>query len=108
MRAGVRSHGSGAISASRRSLLLGAGAAAGAALAGAATAATGSAFDSAPPTVKRPKPQQAWDERKGFVPMQLVRLRPSDISPAAVFLASDALVTGAEYEVTGGDSAKSL
>jgi hypothetical protein len=34
----------------------------------------------------------------------------SDISPAAVFLASDAanMVTGAEYEVTGGDSAKDI
>ena len=35
-------------------------------------------------------------------------LQPDDISPVAVFLASDAanLVTGAEYEVTAGDSAK--
>jgi hypothetical protein len=33
-----------------------------------------------------------------------------DISPAAVFLAFDAanMVTGAEYEVTGGDSAKDV
>jgi hypothetical protein len=35
-------------------------------------------------------------------------LQPDDISLVAVLLASDAanLVTGAEYEVTGGDSAK--
>jgi hypothetical protein len=35
-------------------------------------------------------------------------LQSDDISPAAVFLASDAanMVTGAEYEVTAGDSAK--
>ena len=35
---------------------------------------------------------------------------PIDISPVAVFLASDAaaLVTGAEYEVTAGDSAKDI
>jgi hypothetical protein len=37
-------------------------------------------------------------------------LQPDDISPAAVFLASDAaaMVTCAECEVTGGDSAKEL
>jgi NAD(P)-dependent dehydrogenase (short-subunit alcohol dehydrogenase family) len=37
-------------------------------------------------------------------------LQPDDISPAAVFLASDAanMVTGAEYGVTGGDSAKDI
>jgi hypothetical protein len=36
-------------------------------------------------------------------------LRPS-MQPAAVFLASDGanMVTGAEYEVTGGDSAKDI
>jgi hypothetical protein len=33
-----------------------------------------------------------------------------DISPVAVFLASDAaaMITGAEYEVTAGDSAKDI
>ena len=38
------------------------------------------------------------------------RMGAEDISPAAVFLASDAaaMVTGAEYEVTGGDSAKDV
>jgi len=57
-----------------------------------------------------PTPQQAWDERKPTVPMQVGWLQPEDISPVAVFLASDAaaMVTGAEYEVTGGDSAKDV
>ncbi len=61
----------------------------------------------APPDVT---PQQAWDERKPTVPMQVGWLQPEDIAPVAVFLASDAaeMVTGAEYEVTGGDSAKDI
>jgi NAD(P)-dependent dehydrogenase (short-subunit alcohol dehydrogenase family) len=44
------------------------------------------------------------------VPMKVGWLQPDDISPVAVFLASDAaaMVTGAEYEVTGGDSAKNI
>jgi NAD(P)-dependent dehydrogenase (short-subunit alcohol dehydrogenase family) len=57
-----------------------------------------------------PTPQQAWDIRAATVPLRVGWLQPDDISPAAVFLASDAanMVTGAEYEVTGGDSAKSV
>jgi NAD(P)-dependent dehydrogenase (short-subunit alcohol dehydrogenase family) len=57
-----------------------------------------------------PTPQQAWDVRAPTVPLRVGWLQPDDISPAAVFLASDAanMVTGAEYEVTGGDSAKSV
>jgi NAD(P)-dependent dehydrogenase (short-subunit alcohol dehydrogenase family) len=57
-----------------------------------------------------PTPQQAWDIRAATVPLRVGWLQPDDISPAAVFLASDAanMVTGAEYEVTGGDSAKSI
>ena len=57
-----------------------------------------------------PTPQQAWDNRAPTVPMKVGWLQPDDISPAAVFLASDAanMVTGAEYEVTGGDSAKDI
>jgi NAD(P)-dependent dehydrogenase (short-subunit alcohol dehydrogenase family) len=57
-----------------------------------------------------PTPQQAWDVRAATVPLRVGWLQPDDISPAAVFLASDAanMVTGAEYEVTGGDSAKSV
>ena len=59
---------------------------------------------------KPPTPQQAWDVRAPTVPLKVGWLQPDDISPAAVFLASDAaaMVTGAEYEVTGGDSAKDI
>jgi len=59
---------------------------------------------------ERPTPQQAWDVRAPTVPLKVGWLQPDDISPAAVFLASDAaaMVTGAEYEVTGGDSAKDI
>jgi NAD(P)-dependent dehydrogenase (short-subunit alcohol dehydrogenase family) len=44
------------------------------------------------------------------VPLRVGWLQPDDISPAAVFLASDAanIVTSAEYEVTGGDSAREV
>ncbi|MBW0004068.1 MAG: mycofactocin-coupled SDR family oxidoreductase [Hyphomicrobiales bacterium] len=59
---------------------------------------------------ENPTPQEAWDVRAPTVPLKIGWLQPDDISPVAVFLASDAanLVTGAEYEVTGGDSAKSV
>ncbi len=59
---------------------------------------------------ENPTPQEAWDNRAPTVPMRVGWLQPDDISPAAVFLASDAaaMVTGAEYEVTGGDSAKDI
>jgi hypothetical protein len=62
------------------------------------------------PAPERPSPQEAWDVRAPTVPLRVGWLQPDDISPAAVFLASDAanMVTGAEYEVTGGDSAKSV
>ncbi len=57
-----------------------------------------------------PTPQQAWDVRAPTVPLKVGWLQPDDISPVAVFLASDAaaMVTGAEYQVTGGDSAKDV
>jgi NAD(P)-dependent dehydrogenase (short-subunit alcohol dehydrogenase family) len=60
--------------------------------------------------VEHPTPQEAWDNRAPTVPLKVGWLQPDDISPAAVFLASDAanMVTGAEYEVTGGDSAKDI
>jgi NAD(P)-dependent dehydrogenase (short-subunit alcohol dehydrogenase family) len=59
---------------------------------------------------ENPTPQQAWDTRAPTVPLKVGWLQPDDISPVAVFLASDAsaMVTGAEYEVTGGDSAKDI
>jgi NAD(P)-dependent dehydrogenase (short-subunit alcohol dehydrogenase family) len=57
-----------------------------------------------------PSPQEAWDVRAPTVPLKVGWLQPDDISAVAVFLASDAanMVTGAEYEVTGGDSAKDV
>ncbi|MHC2252754.1 NAD(P)-dependent dehydrogenase (short-subunit alcohol dehydrogenase family) [Bradyrhizobium embrapense] len=60
--------------------------------------------------VEHSTPQQAWDSRAPTVPLKVGWLQPDDISPAAVFLASDAanMVTGADYEVTGGDSAKDI
>lgn len=62
------------------------------------------------PKKAHPSPQEAWDVRAPTVPLKVGWLQPDDISPAAVFLASDAanMVTGAEYEVTGGDSAKDI
>ena len=53
---------------------------------------------------ERPTPQQAWDTRAPTVPLKVGWLQPDDISPVAVFLASDAaaMVTGADYEVTAG------
>lgn len=59
---------------------------------------------------ENPTPQQAWDTRAPTVPLKVGWLQPDDISPMAVFLASDAanMVTGAEFEVTGGDSAKDV
>jgi NAD(P)-dependent dehydrogenase (short-subunit alcohol dehydrogenase family) len=55
-----------------------------------------------------PTAQETWDARAPTVPLQVGWLQPEDISPVAVFLASDAaaLVTGAEFAVTGGDAAK--
>jgi NAD(P)-dependent dehydrogenase (short-subunit alcohol dehydrogenase family) len=60
--------------------------------------------------IESPTPQQAWDIRAPTVPLKVGWLQPDDISPVAVFLASDAAaqVTGAEYQVTGGDSAKDV
>jgi NAD(P)-dependent dehydrogenase (short-subunit alcohol dehydrogenase family) len=57
-----------------------------------------------------PTPQQAWDVRAPTVALKVGWLQPDDMSPAAVVLASDAaaMVTGAEYEVTGGDGAKDI
>ncbi len=69
-----------------------------------------SAGETTPSAGQNPTAQQAWDIRAPTVPMKVGWLQPDDISPAAVFLASDAaaLVTGAEYEVTAGDSAKDV
>jgi hypothetical protein len=42
------------------------------------------------------------------VALRVAWLKPEDISPMAVFLASDggAMASGANYEITGGDSAQ--
>jgi NAD(P)-dependent dehydrogenase (short-subunit alcohol dehydrogenase family) len=66
--------------------------------------------ESGPNPPKDPTAQQAWDVRAPTVPLKVGWLQPDDISPVAVFLASDAanMVTGADYEVTGGDSAKDV
>jgi NAD(P)-dependent dehydrogenase (short-subunit alcohol dehydrogenase family) len=55
-----------------------------------------------------PTAQEAWDARAPTVPLGVGWLQPEDVSPMAVFLASDAaaLVTGAEFAVTGGDAAR--
>ena len=60
------------------------------------------------PSPPYPTAQEAWDARAPTVPLQVGWLQPEDISPVAVFLASDAaaLVTGAEFAATGGDAAK--
>jgi len=52
-------------------------------------------------------PAQAWKDRARTEVQPVGWLQPEDISPVAVFLASDAsaLTTGAEFEVNGGDSA---
>lgn len=62
------------------------------------------------PPPKQVSAQAAWDARSGSLALKVGWLQPDDVSPVAVFLASDAaaMVTGAEYEVTGGDSAKSM
>ena len=60
------------------------------------------------PVPDNPTAQQAWDARAPTVPLGVGWLQPEDVSPMAVFLASDAaaLVTGGEFAVTGGDAAK--
>ena len=62
------------------------------------------------PASDNPTPQEAWDIRAPTVPLKVGWLQPDDISPIAVFLASDAaaMATGANFEITGGDSAKTV
>jgi NAD(P)-dependent dehydrogenase (short-subunit alcohol dehydrogenase family) len=59
---------------------------------------------------KDPTEQQAYETRAPHVPLKVAWLKPEDLAPAAVFLASDgaAMVTGACYDVTGGDDANNL
>lgn len=60
------------------------------------------------PVPDHPTAQEAWDSRAPTVPLGVGWLQPEDVSPMAVFLASDAaaMVTGGEFAVTGGDAAK--
>jgi hypothetical protein len=51
-----------------------------------------------------PTPQQAWDTRAPTVPLKVGWLQPDDISPAAVFLASDAAGRRRTGPATGSGS----
>ena len=59
---------------------------------------------------KNPTEKEAYETRAPHVPLKVAWLKPEDLAPAAVFLASDlaAMVTGACYDVTGGDDANNL
>jgi len=58
----------------------------------------------------KPTQKQAAEARAPHIPLKVPWLKPEDIAPAAVFLASDAaaMVTGACYDVTGGDDANNM
>lgn len=59
---------------------------------------------------KNPTEAETWNNRAPRVPLRVAWLKPEDVSPMAVFLASDAaaMCTGANFEVTAGDSAKDV
>ena len=59
---------------------------------------------------KNPTEAETWNNRAPRVPLRVAWLKPEDVSPMAVFLASDAsaMATGAEFEITGGDSAQNV
>ena len=59
---------------------------------------------------KNPTEQQVEEARVPKVPLKVPWLQPEQVSPVAVFLASDAaaMVTGACYDVTAGDSAHGM
>ncbi len=59
---------------------------------------------------KDPSEAETWNNRAPRVPLRVAWLRPEDVSPMAVFLASDAsaMCSGANFEVTGGDSAQDV
>jgi NAD(P)-dependent dehydrogenase (short-subunit alcohol dehydrogenase family) len=56
---------------------------------------------------KNPTETETWNNRAPRVPLKVAWLKPQDVSPMAVFLASDGgrMATGACFEVTAGDSA---
>jgi len=53
---------------------------------------------------------ETWSHRAPRVPLRVAWLKPEDVSPMAVSLASDAsaMCSGANFEVTGGDSAQDV
>jgi len=53
---------------------------------------------------EKPSPQQAWDARAPTVPLKVGWLQPDDISPAAVFLASDAAARNGDRREAYGSS----
>ncbi len=59
---------------------------------------------------ENPSEAETWNNRAPRVPLRVAWLKAEDISPMAVFLASDAaaMATGAEFEITGGDSAQNV
>ena len=59
---------------------------------------------------KNPTEAETWNNRAPRVPLRVAWLKPEDVSPMAVFLASDAsaMCSGANFEVTGGDSAQDV
>ena len=59
---------------------------------------------------KNPTEAETWNNLAPRVPLRVAWLKAEDISPMAVFLASDAaaMCTGANYEVTAGDSAQDV
>jgi NAD(P)-dependent dehydrogenase (short-subunit alcohol dehydrogenase family) len=56
---------------------------------------------------KNPTEEEAAKIRAPHIPLKVPWLKPEDLAPAAVFLASDlaAMVTGTSYDVTAGDNA---
>lgn len=69
------------------------------------SAAVGETMTTEPP--EHPSEEETIEARLPKVPLGVPWLAPEQVSPVAVFLASDAaaMVTGASYDVTAGDSA---
>ena len=59
------------------------------------------------PSTEPPPEKEVIEAQLPHMPLQVPWLKPEDMAPAAVFLASDDahMVSGASYDVTGGDSA---
>ena len=59
---------------------------------------------------KNPSREETAALRAPHEPLKVPWVKPEDLAPAAVFLASDlaSMVTGACYDVTGGDDANSM